>query len=256
MREHTIIGWAELESELDAWRATGMSATFWWRDDDATRPGARLDRLIDIADGAPVSLAVIPAEATEALAAWTCRQNNVTVVQHGYAHTNYAPAGAKKSEFGDNRPVVDMLADIDAGHVRLSTLFGNRYRPIFVPPWNRFSAGLMALLKERGFQGISAYGQHQKNAPLTMVNCHADPIEWRGSRGFVGEAEILEQIVGHLSARRMGHVDAVEATGLLTHHRDHDPAGWRFLAALVQAVAAHPSSCWMSADAAFSGGRQ
>lgn len=256
MREHTIIGWAELESELDIWRASGISATFWWRDDDATQPGARLDRLLDIGNDAPVSLAVIPAGATDALAAWTCQRDNVTVLQHGYAHINHAPAREKKSEFGANRPVASILSDIDAGRTRLTALFGDRFRPIFVPPWNRFGAMLPTTLKERGFQGISAYGPRQQNAPLATANCHADPIEWRGSRGFVGEAEILEQIVGHLSARRLGHVDAAEATGLLTHHRDHDPASWAFLAALVQTVAAHPGSCWISTDVAFAGGRQ
>jgi hypothetical protein len=177
------------------------------------------------------------------------------VLQHGFAHINHAPEGAKKSEFGDDRPLADMLADIDAGRARLTSLFGDRFCPIFVPPWNRFSDALVAPLKKSGFQGLSAYGPRQRNATLATVNCHADPIDWRGGRGFVGEEAILEQIVDHLSARRTGTADTSEATGLLTHHRDHDPAGWRFLANLIQTIADHPNARWISADAAFSSGR-
>src|SRR5216684_8019215 len=52
--------WLDLERELDAWRAAGRSATLWWRDDDAVRPTPALDRLLAIAAGVPLALAVIP----------------------------------------------------------------------------------------------------------------------------------------------------------------------------------------------------
>lgn len=251
MREHTITGWAELESELDAWRASGICATFWWRDDDATRPGPRLDRLIETAAGVPISLAVIPAKVTEALAGWMRTQDDVIALQHGYAHINHAPTGTKKTEFGDDRLVTEMLAEIGRGRARMVSLFGDRFLPIFVPPWNRVSAGLAGPLKSEGFLGLSAFGPRHMETEISTLNCHADPIAWRGSRGFVGEDSILAQITGHLAARRSGVVDPMEATGLMTHHRDHDAAGWQFLSDFARVISEHPAARWISADMAL-----
>jgi len=256
VREHTITGWAELEMELDAWHAAQTRATFWWRDDDATQPGPRLNKLIEIAAGAPVSLAVIPANATDALAVWVRAHRNLTVLQHGYGHVNHAPVGAKKSEFGDNRTLDEMRAEITEGRVRMTSLFGGEFLPVFVPPWNRFSPELTGLLNADGFVGLSAYGPRQPDIEVPTLNCHADPIEWRGRRGFVGEDAILAQITGHLSARRAGHVDGMEATGLLTHHRDHEAVGWQFLSDLACVISEHPGACWTSVDNALSGAGQ
>ena len=41
-----MTGWADLDAELDRWKAAGRAATLWWRDDDATRPTPALDRLL------------------------------------------------------------------------------------------------------------------------------------------------------------------------------------------------------------------
>ena len=60
----------DLEPELALWRRKGLIPRFWLRDDDATRPTPALDRLLGLvhAFDAPLLLAVIPADATEALA--------------------------------------------------------------------------------------------------------------------------------------------------------------------------------------------
>ena len=252
LREHTITGWTELESELDAWHASGTRATFWLRDDDATRPGPRLERLLTAAGTAPLSLAVIPVEASDELAACVRQRGTVTALQHGYAHINNAPPEAKKSEFCDSRPLSAMMVEITAGRERMAALFGDRFVSVFVPPWNRFPAAIAEPLAEQGFLGLSAYGPRRRDAACRMVNCHADLIDWRGSRRFIGENAILAQIVDHLSARRRGIVDATEPTGLLTHHRDHDPACWRFITAFVRVVGDHPAADWTTAETALS----
>ena len=36
--------WDWLARELDRWGESGQSASFWWRDDDATEPSAELER--------------------------------------------------------------------------------------------------------------------------------------------------------------------------------------------------------------------
>lgn len=252
VREHMTTGWSDLEGELDAWRAAGRCATFWWRDDDATRPGPRLARLFECANGAPVSLAVIPATVTAMLDDFLRQFDRVTILQHGYAHTNHAPADAKKSEFGDHRALPEMIGEITAGHGRLLELFEDRFLPVFVPPWNRMSDALSRTLPQLGFLGLSSYGPRPGRTGVATLNCHADPIAWRGDRGFMGEDAILDRIVGHLSARRLGTVDASEATGLLTHHRDHDAGCWRFIESFAALVADHPAAQWIPSQAEFS----
>ena len=83
--------WGALSEELDQWSQLGQIATFWWRDDDATQPSDRLDRLLDIAAGTPIALAVIPMAAAPALANRLAGATNITIMQHGFAHTNHAP---------------------------------------------------------------------------------------------------------------------------------------------------------------------
>ena len=36
--------WNRLKTELDNWQEASMTATFWWRDDDAIQATAELDR--------------------------------------------------------------------------------------------------------------------------------------------------------------------------------------------------------------------
>ncbi|NKB55693.1 MAG: hypothetical protein GKS00_05090 [Alphaproteobacteria bacterium] len=255
-REHTIPGWTELETEFDAWSALGKRATFWWRDDDATRTGPRLDRLLAIANERPLSLAVIPAQATPELAQRLKGAANITVLQHGYAHTNHAPRDEKKSEFGNHRAVPAMRSDLTAGKSRLKALFGERFFHIFVPPWNRFANTLPTELAVLEFAGLSAFGPRAEYGVPGVMNCHADIINWRGGRGFLGTEAVLEQIIGHLAMRRSGKADLLEPTGLLTHHRDHDPDCWRFIECLLQAIDSHPATAWRSPVMEFPGARQ
>ncbi len=249
--ENTITGWTELESELEAWLACGFPATFWWRDDDATQAGPQLDRLLAIAGTVPVSLAVIPAQATAELSERLSTQATVTVLQHGHAHTNHAPAESKKVEFGDTRPMATMLPEIARGRERMATLFDDRFLPVFVPPWNRFAAALPSELRRKGFAGISAYGPRDRHADIRTTNCHADIIDWRGNRSFVGEDALLQSVVAHLSARRNGAVDRLEPTGLLTHHRDHDNDCWRFIEQFARFIEGHPGAAWTSSVSEF-----
>ena len=50
-----------LTDEFDRWADQGLTATLWWRDDDAIAPTPALDRLLDAAGPVPLTLAVIPA---------------------------------------------------------------------------------------------------------------------------------------------------------------------------------------------------
>ena len=137
-------------AELDNIAESGETAVFWWRDDDATKPSAALDRLLRAAESHALALAVIPAGTTGALVNHLDGADNVTVLQHGFRHANHAPATEKKAEFGAHRPMPAMLSEIEDGRTRLEDLFGDRFLPLFVPPWNRIADNLPAALAIRG----------------------------------------------------------------------------------------------------------
>ena len=245
--------WGALTAELDAWQALGRCATLWWRDDDATRSGERLSRLLDVAGATPLALAVIPAAMRDELAATLQDHRSaggrIIVVQHGYAHFNHAPPAEKKAEYGAHRPPDAMLAELARGRERLDALLGEVFEPILTPPWNRIAPALISRLEEAGLMGLSAFGARPAGGGRTFTNTHVDIIDWRGGRGFVGEEPALNAAVAHLSARRTGRACAEEPTGLLTHHRDHDDACWRFIDRLIATVARHPAGAWTSGPA-------
>jgi hypothetical protein len=249
----TTADWSDLEGELDLWRQAGQSATLWWRDDDAVRPTPALDRLLALAGGLPLALAVIPEPAGEALAQRLADCPCIGVLQHGWRHANHAPSDEKKAELGPHRPPDAMLGELAAGRRRLAALFGRRSIPVLTPPWNRMTAALVPLLRGAGYAGLSTAGPRRQAAPspgLIQVNTHADLVAWR-SGGFVGTAAALGLIVGHLAARRTGAADAGEPTGLLTHHLVMDGESETFVARLIALTRAHKAVRWLAASEAF-----
>ena len=242
--------WDDLTVELDAWAERGRRATLWLRDDDAqTRTGA-LERLLHLGERfrVPFGLAVIPDGCEPLLSKLLERYSSVSVLQHGYSHQNHAPAEQKKAEYGDHRKISTMLQELNRGNDCLSARFPDNFLPVLVPPWNRISNSLMGGLTSIGFKGLSTYQPRPRREPfvgLVQSNCHADLIDWRASRSFVGNETILEQITAHLGRRRLGDVDD-EVTGLLTHHRNHDRACWGFLECLLERTRSHPAVRWLS----------
>lgn len=240
--------WAALAGELDEWAAAGMRAGFWLRDDDATRSGPRLNRLLDIAGDIPVALAVIPAAAQanlrDRLDDHTATGGQVAVLQHGYAHFNHTPPPGKSAEYGPHRALDVMQDELADGRGRLEDLFGRHFRPVLVPPWNRISDEMISGLTEIQLHGLSRFGARAAREGPAEVNTHIDIIDWRGSRGFVGDARALHAATAHLAARRTGVADAAEPTGLLCHHRDHDEAAWDFIARFIDVVSVHRGAAW------------
>ena len=237
-----MTGWDSLEAELDAWAAAGRRPDFWWRDDDAEAPSDELDRLLGIRRdaGVPLAMAAIPASASTALIGTLGAETDITVLQHGYDHTNHAANHAKKEELCAGRSRVRVIAQLTEGATRLKSLFGEGFLAILVPPWNRIDAALVPVLPQAGFLGLSAFAG--PNAPadvpgLGRADCHIDIIDWHGGRGFIGIEAVLEQAIGALAAAR-GQLDGRSAevrqsvaapVGLLTHHRDMDVACWNFV---------------------------
>lgn len=245
--------WRALSDELSAWRDCGRSAQFWWRDDDAVADSGELARLLTLtADAAaPLALAVIPGGLHGSLPPALEGYDHVAVLPHGWRHQNHAPAEEKKAEFGSHRPVYELLADVALGWTQVEKTFADRARPNFVPPWNRVDERLIVLLPRAGIGGISRYGQRravQPAADVVEVNCHIDPVYWRGGGGFVGVEAALRPLLALLAEQRRRANEEGEPIGLLTHHLVMDDNTWRFIAELVDLLAQSGSARWRSID--------
>ena len=136
-----------------------------------------------------------------------------------------------------------IVADAAAGLFRLNELFGDRLRPMFVPPWNRIASETAAQLPELGYRVLSAATPRKSitAAPgLVQINTHLDPIDWRGTRGLVDPNVLVAQTVDLLRDRRMGHTDNSEPFGVLTHHLVHDQDIWGFTSDLLHLLLTGP----------------
>ncbi|MEM8552729.1 MAG: polysaccharide deacetylase [Pseudomonadota bacterium] len=229
-----------LSAHFTACAAAGHTRKVWWRDDDATRPGPKLQRLMATASGAgaPLSLAVIPARVDPALLP-LCATGNITVLQHGIAHTNHQASG-KPAELGDAREpqtLVDMLVKWRQSIACAQAL------PVLVPPWNRMRADLLPALASAGYAGVSLFGGAPHRAPLIRVDTHIDPIAWRSTRSLADDGTLCQMM-----ARAVATDGPI---GLLTHHIVHDAPLDRFVEAFADLVAGHDGAEWVSARSLF-----
>lgn len=229
-----MASWDDLGAELSQWQALGQKPQVWWRDDDAGQWGAELDRLLALAQDSqvPLGLAVIPMQVKAETVEHINQAPMAYVLQHGVDHQNYAPVGEKKAELGAHRELQTICTSLQDGWVRLSNC-DNRHK-VLVPPWNRIDDTVSAGLAGLGYEGLSTF-KARKMANIhgvKLVNTHVDIIDWKGTRGFVGQGQCLQMLVDHLRQKRLGHIDNREATGVLSHHLVHDEGCWQFLVQL------------------------
>lgn len=231
-----MTSWRELRAVLDEVASQDRAIRLWWRDDDAGRDHPALARLLDLAERhqLPLALAVVPLWLEAGAQARIAASGHATVLQHGWAHRDHAPPGAKALELG-GRDAGTIGAELERGRALLIEAFGADVQALLVPPWNRIDPEVIPILPALGFVGLSTFGR--RAAPeaalgLARINTHLDPVDWRGTRLFVGEAAALAQLLQVL--------DADEPIGLLSHHLVMDEPGWRFLDELLGIVAKHP----------------
>lgn len=264
--------------QLDAADAAGVELAFWWRDDDARGATPELARLLAqrLETGVPLALAVIPDGARADLLDGMTPEDDIRLFLHGWNHANHAPAGEKRAEFGDHRPVAAMLEEIRLGHDRLAGLADGRFLPVFVPPWNRIGPDMAARLGDAGLPGLSIFA---RPASRHCVHTHLDLMDWRAGRAQ--DATTLDRLLAaQIAARLTGEGGALGAIpsaamrrdtpaaapggtlagspgpvrwppsetqpiGLLTHHLQHDAAAWERLAALLTLLAPRPGVAWL-----------
>ncbi len=239
------MSWQALDEELARWRDAGRAPEFWWRDDDAAAPTPPLQQLTALsrASGVPVALAAVPLAAVAELFAG----HDARVLMHGTDHRNRAAAGEKKTEFAAAEPDETAIARLTAARERLARLAGGRFLPVLVPPWNRLKRTLVARLAAAGLHGLSAYGPRAAAQPargVVQINTHVDIIDWRGTRGFIGEEAALRLALKQLASQ------SDEPIGVLTHHAIHDAAAWAFLERLFERTR-RGGARWMDPAALF-----
>jgi hypothetical protein len=216
----------KLGLELGRWRRLGIRPRLWWRDDDAREPSAALDRLLQLADGRPLALAVIPDGDLDALSARLSLEHNLAIGQHGVNHINRRPAGETPSEY-PAPPTAEEIAERVAGgsdRMRRAGLAPTFY----TPPWNAIDPGLGRAVSRAGIPVLSAGPTVLHYADLVYMASEADVTAWKGAARFKGALRIMSALQQAMQARRQAG-DLRRSIGLLTHHLAHDEATWRFL---------------------------
>jgi peptidoglycan/xylan/chitin deacetylase (PgdA/CDA1 family) len=109
----------------------------------------------------PVIYGVIPAKLTEEAAVFLrlAKENNpdlLDIVQHGYAHHNYAPDGERPYEFGPERTYTQQLDDITQGMKIMRRWFGEFLTPGFIPPYHAYDAHTIEVIETLGIPLHSA----------------------------------------------------------------------------------------------------
>lgn len=220
----------------------GRGIELWWRDDDAEDASPELDLLLGLArrHDLPLALAVVPRDATPALADRVAAFERVEVLQHGWAHANHSPERQKKMELGPHRPLDVVLNELAEGRDRLTTLFPSRFRPVLVPPWNRVSESVAAERRSVGLIGLSTFGRQSRDDPH-RVNAHVDLFAWKPTRRLLSPEEVCALLCDEIERRIGGDPEPV---GILTHHRIHDEAAWTLLDEMLGTLKASPAIEW------------
>lgn len=237
---------APLRTELGIWQMQGRRCPFWWRDDDLVANGTSLVRLAHLAQryGIPVLLAVIPAQAADQLARDTASMPGLLFCQHGWDHVNHEPHASDKSEFGTARPAAAARADLTRGFQRMRALFGARFVPVLVPPWNRVADVVAATLAPIGLRGLSQhYGQARTAiGSVRRIDTHVDIVDWGSRAGVRAPTELVARLLAVLQLSRAGQLD--EPLGILSHHRAMADGTWEFLDQLLAMLAEFSCVAW------------
>ncbi|MEM9224035.1 MAG: hypothetical protein AAGB11_16765 [Pseudomonadota bacterium] len=231
---------ARLKTHFDACAERGTPRKVWWRDDDATRPGPKLESLVRNARnaGATVAVAAIPADAEPRLLRY-CEAEGLAVLQHGVAHKNHQTEG-KSAELGNAQPIATILDGLLAARDRLAC---DVFLPVLVPPWNRMRPDLGPALLAAGYVGVSLFGTDTSDTDLKRVDTHIDPVAWRSDRSLLSDDRLTAMV--EAAAGIDGPI------GFLTHHKVHDEAIDDFIVAFASLVADHPGAEWVEPKALF-----
>ena len=245
-------GFRLLAEELDRWSRSATPCSLWWRDDDLVRNSANLQRLQRTADahGLEILVAVIPEQAERRLGEETSSMGQLVFCQHGLQHLSHESDTAEKSEFGPGRGLAAIRRDLETGFAICREIFGERFFPVLVPPWNNFHLEAIPVLAEVGFLGLSRYGflTAVDGADITFADTHIDLIDWQRlpGPGVLPQEEMDIRFAEVLRQRRTSNQWLHTPTGILTHHRVMGDGDWKALDELLDTLGSFPCVQWLS----------
>jgi hypothetical protein len=247
-----------LRDELCRWQDDLQDCTLWWRDDDLISDSSGLRKMQQLSEeyDVPALVAVIPATVDSALGSDTANMPTLIFCQHGHAHRSFAATGQSNSEFPATRPVAEIEEAVRSGQNTLEEVFGERFFPVFVPPWNAYREDLVPALASWGYTGLSQYGSRAEGMTngVLRVNTHIDLVDWATAPEFQpGRAEtLIEHLTDLLMKKRRKEIDPTKPIGILTHHRAMRDDAWDFFSGLLKLTSELPVVRWLSPHDVFS----
>ena len=250
-----------LQEEARRCHDAGLRSSFWWRDDDLVAPSENLKRLASLTRDHPVRCltAVIPALCQDALGETLVDMPGLVICQHGYSHENHEPDGQLKCEFGPERPIDGVYDEVSGGFRTLTRLFGPRFAPVFVGPWNRCAPKFGAVLVDVGFRGWSGFAaepMRPSHPKLRSIDTHADVVAWTARPRLQPLEAISARLADALATLRVAaeqrprrgspgdDAEILPPVGVLTHHRVLDEEAWTLLSELFAAISELPGAEW------------
>jgi len=183
--------------------------------------------------GLPLSLAVVPAFLTRER--WRYlngfekkNPSRWCWHQHGWRHVNHETEG-KKQEFGGGRPISKIENDLIRGKERLEMLMGDRFYPIFTPPWNRCSSGTLKLLKALNFAAVSR-SRGSRPPPCRGLPDYYVNVDLH-TRREAKPAAAWENLFAELK-----EAVASNYCGIMIHHRMMNDAAFDFIELLIKTL--------------------
>ncbi|AGW13983.1 polysaccharide deacetylase family protein [Megalodesulfovibrio gigas] len=151
--------------------------------------------------------------------------------QHGRQHVNHETAG-KKMEFGPARTREEKHLDLTAGRLRLETLLGPAFLPLFTPPWNRVDEDTLELLAELGYAAISRSRNARPPAlpSLPDVYINVDLHTRKEPTPDAAWTGLLQELEDGAAAGRIG---------IMCHHQRMNRAALDWLAGFLSLLAGH-----------------
>ncbi len=211
------------------------------RDDDVGTDEETLQQLFDItlAHYVPLNLEIIPGALTDAGIKLLdhhkhLHPNLFELNQHGWLHRNHEKEG-KKCEFGISRTFDQQWEDISKGKALLEKIFGEKFYPVFTPPWNRCTDETYHVLDRLGFQ---VFSKDKGDRPVAgfgfkEISTTLDLYRWKGGASMKSPDEIVESLA--IQMRGRGPI------GLLLHHKVMTEEAFAFLDALLGALCRYPN---------------
>jgi hypothetical protein len=211
------------------------------RDDDIDNDEETLQHLFDItlARHVPLNLEIIPGALTDSGIKLLDHHKHLhptlfELNQHGWLHLNHEKEG-RKCEFGISRNFDQQWEDISGGKTLLEKIFGDKFYPVFTPPWNRCTEETFKVLDRLGFR---VFSKDKGDRPVTgfgfkEISTTLDLYRWKGKPSMKSPEEIVESLTFQM--RETGPI------GILLHHQVMSDEAFAFLDALLGTLCQYPN---------------